>query len=400
MALPAGIMRVGPLHEEEHKERHAAFRLYHEKEQHSRIFDRIRGRVMLNPIESAYALHVKNKKHASRLSNFEGELPEKISTLMLICADARMGGMLDFDDFARRGILPVYVAGNVSEIFNTPGMKEIFSRMGRDSSIVIVGHAKCGAVHCAGERHKFEKFRNISKLLNFVKHTSELDNLAAQARELGANENFRKAAAKKGVRITTAFVDIAHERPSIRIADESTATAKDGELISHLNAQFIASNEGQDLSERQYAHAIVISGHSLPFDPREIFDCKANEIFCVTAGDFGKKKPKGRLSGDALASVEAAALGLLDEKSIASVEYSITANSSRHILLLHTNTEVLKAWEEELLKKSEIVTRAVIDGTVEITTAVYVPTSGMVVPTGHLINEPFDSAAQSFGLGL
>ena len=398
MALPAGIIRVGPLHEEEHKQRHAAFRHYHEKGQHSRIFDKIKNHSMLNPIESAYALHEMNKEHVKRLAEHKGDLPEKISTLLLICADARMGGMFEFDDFAKRGILPVFVAGNISEIFNTPGMKEIFRRMGKGSSVMIVGHAKCGAVHCAGERHLFEKFRNIFKLLGFVKHTSERDNLAEQAKALEANPDFQKAAAQKGVHVTTAFADIAHaKKPSITIADESTATAKDAELISHLNAHFIESNSGQDLSAHQYAHAIVVSGHSLTFDPREVFNCGANEIFCVTAGDFGKKKPKGHLSDDAVASTEAAALGLLDEKSIGSMEYSVTENSSRHILLLHTDTKVVNAWESELLEKSDIIREAVIKGTVEITTAVYDPLSGRVTPIGHLVNENAESALQAAG---
>src|SRR4030095_656089 len=138
---------------------------------------------------------------------------------MLICADARMGGMFDFDDFAKRGIAVVYVAGNVSDILHAPGVKEVLKRMDKDSSIVIVGHAKCGAVHCASEKEHYSHLKNIAILLHLVKPTGGRDNVMAQKETLSGNESFQKLAAKKNIRLITAFVDISHDVPHIGLVD-------------------------------------------------------------------------------------------------------------------------------------------------------------------------------------
>lgn len=395
MAPSQGMRHVAALHHDEHKPRHALFRSYHVPDQHDRIMRKIQRREMLDPIESAYILQDGNKKHAARLAGFQGEIPEKINTLMLICADARMGGMFDFDDFARRGIAVVYVAGNVSDVLSTPGIKEVFKRMDKDSSVVIMGHAKCGAVHCAAERESYAQFRNIAALLQLVKPTGELDNLRAQQEALASNENFQKLAARKNIRVITAYVDIAHESPTIQLADDKMALDTDRGLIARLNQHFNESNAGQNLSTKQFAHAIVISGPSLPFDAREIFSARANEIFCVSAGDFGGKKHKGRLAEEEIASVELASLGLLDEQSVASVEYSVTKNSSQHILMLHTDLEVIDAWEADLLKKSDIIRDAIIEGKLEITTAVYDSSTGRITMVRHLVNENAATAISS-----
>jgi len=389
--LPQGMRHVAALHHEEHVRRHAIFKSYHAGDQHTRIHEKIRERKMLDPIESAYALQEGNKGHAARVSGFQGEMPEKIKTLMLVCADARMGGMFDFDDFARRGIAAVYVAGNVSDFLNTSGVKEVFRRMDKDSSIVITGHAKCGAVHCASEKERYSHLKNIAILLHLVSPTGELDNLRAQAGTLAANEAFQKLTARKNVRIVSAFVDIAHHEPQIRLVDGDKAQEQDRELIDGLDRAFRRSNGGMDLSSHQFAHAVVISGPALPFDAREIFSAGSNEIFCVTGGDYGGKKHKGHLSETEIASVEMASLGMLDEQSVASIEYSVEKNKSQHILLLHTDLAVIDAWEAQLIRKSDIVSNALIEGRLEITTAVYDSSTGRVTMVRHLVNE--DAAA-------
>lgn len=385
------MRHVAALHHDEHKKRHDLFRSYHAADQGERIAKKVQRKDMLNPIESAYVLQEGNKDHAVRLSGFREELPKRISTLMLICADARMGGMFEFDDFAKKGIAVVYVAGNVSDILSTPGVKENLRRMDRDSSIMIMGHAKCGAVHCASDMEHYSHLKNIAKLLGLVKPTSELDNLQAQKEALSGNARFRKFAARRNVRVMTAYADISHETPKIRLVDDKSALEQDREFIRQLDARFRETNSGQDLSAHQFAHAVVISGPSLPFDPREIFSVRANEIFCVSAGDFGGKRHKGRMSESAVATVEMASLGLLDEQSVASVEYSVEKNKSQHILLMHTDLAVIDAWEADLLRKSDIITDAIIGGRLEITTAVYDSSTGRITMVRHLVNE--DAAA-------
>ncbi len=388
--LPSGMRHVAPLHHDEPLHRHHVFRKYHEPDEHDRILGKVHRGDLLNPIESAYLLQYQNKTHAARLAEFQGPLPKKIQTLMIICADARMGGMFDFDDFARRGIAAIYVAGNVSDILSTPGIKEVFKRMDKDSSVVIMGHAKCGAVHCAQQHSEtglYADLRNIAVLLRLVKPTGEMDNLRAQRESLSDNPAFKKLAAKKNIRVIKAFVDIAHEKPHIHLVHSNQVLPQDTYLMASLNRRFQEPNAGQDLSTHQFAPAGVISGPSLPFDAREIFDAKANEIFCVSGGDFGGQKHKGRLSQRELASVEMAALGLLDEQSVGSIEYSVTKNKSQHILLLHTDLAVVDAWEADLLKKSEIVTDALLAGKLEITTAVYDQSTGLITMVRHLVNE-------------
>ncbi len=393
--LQHGMRHVAALHLEDHRPRHDLFQSYHAPDQSKRIVQKIRNRDMLDPIESAYILQEGNRKHVVRLSEFQGEHPEKIKTLMLVCADARMGGMFEFDDFARKGVEVVYVAGNISDILDKPGVKEVFKRMEKHSSVVIMGHAKCGAVHCAQHMDLYSHLKNIAILLGFVKPTGELDNARAQQEALLANEGFKKLAARKNIHVVTAFADIAHETPEIHLADPKEALKHEEELIQRLNKRFKASNAGQDLSKHQFAHAIVISGPALPFDAREIFSAGANEIFCVSAGDFGGKKHKGSMTQDEVASVEMATLGLLDEHSVASVEYSVEKNKSSHILLLHTDLAVIDAWEADLLKKSEIITDAVIKGNLEITTAVYDSSTGRITMVRHLVNEDAARAISS-----
>ena len=137
--LQHGMRHVAALHLEDHRPRHDLFQSYHAPDQSKRIVQKIRNRDMLDPIESAYILQEGNRKHVVRLSEFQGEHPEKIKTLMLVCADARMGGMFEFDDFARKGVEVVYVAGNISDILDKPGVKEVFKRMEKHSSVVIMG---------------------------------------------------------------------------------------------------------------------------------------------------------------------------------------------------------------------------------------------------------------------
>ncbi len=382
-----GMRHVAAIHHESHPQ-HAVFRGYHRTDRHERIFDKVEAKEMLTPAESAYVLLDDNKRHATRLAAFRGELPEKISTLVLICADARMGGMFEFDDFAKRGIAVVYVAGNVADLLDTAGIKEVLKRMDQDSSIIIMGHAKCGAVHCAADKSHYALHRNIAKLLRSVDPASELDNLKVQAAALSANKNFKALAAKQNIHIVTAFVDIAAESPHIELVSSEKAVAKDRELIRTLDARFRTSNKKQDLSAHQFAHAIIISGPSLPFDAREIVSAEtANKVFCVSAGDFGGNKHKGHLSEAEIATVEMASLGLLDDVSVASVEYSVENTGTRHIVLLHTDLKVIDAWEKELLQKSDIVTQAVLEGRLEITAAIYDSSTGLITMVRHLVNE-------------
>jgi hypothetical protein len=82
-----------------------------------------------------------------------------------------------------------------------------------------------------------------------------------------------------------------------------------------------------------------------------------------------------------------AALNLLDIESLASIEYSVTANSSAHIVLLHSDIATINAWETELMKKSDIICNAVVEGRLEITATVYDSQTGMATPVRHLVNE-------------
>jgi len=386
-ARPKGMMHVAALHHEDHKPRHDLFQSYHRPDQEKRIQAKIEDKEMLAPIESAYALQEGNKGHVSRVFRSGSPVAERIRTLLLVCADARMGGMFDFDDFATRGIAVVYVAGNVSGILASPGVKDVFRRMDADSSVVIVGHAKCGAVHCAAERHNYRQHRNISSLLRLVRPEGELENLQAQAQALRDSAIFRSVAGKARIRVLTAFVDISKKEPSICVIGGDAPADADRELIERMEKRFMDRNRKQDLSQQQFAHAVVISGPSLPYDPREIFSADANEIFCVSAGDFGGHAHKGALTGPEIGSLEMAAIGLLDQSAVASAEYSVAKNDTRHILLLHSDLAVIDAWEEELLKKSRMISGALIAGDLEITSAIYDSQTGRVTMVRHLVNE-------------
>ena len=386
------VMHTLPLHDEAHP-KNKIFHELHSPDQMGRIFKKIEDKQMLTPIEAAAILLNNNKEHVKRVSGFKDKFPKKIKSVMIICADSRMGGMFQFDDFAKEGILPLYVAGNASSILSTPGIKEVFSRMEKGASVIIVGHSQCGAVCCAQHKEIYSNENNIRKLLKKIA-PEEKENLSMQADELRNNAYFRKFAAAKGLHVTTAFVNINTPVPSIQIVDAKSATQKDADLVSRIDAHFKESNKGQSLSGHQYAHTIVISGNSMRFDARETFDCGANEIFSVSAGDFGGNKNKGKLD-DALGSTEMAMLGLLDKKAIASIEYSIQKNSTHHILLLHTDSRVASLWEAELLQKSSTIANAVVAGNVEITTATYDPFTGRVVLVHHLVNEDAGKAVSA-----
>lgn len=372
--------RVPRQHKDHPENKH--FELLQESSGQKRMRGKMERKEMLTPAESMAMLVSGTPGHRMKLLNFQGTLQGDVNKLVILCADARLD-LLDFDDFAKKGVLPIFVAGNISKVLNTPGMKEIFGRMAEGSSIIIVGHSRCGVVHGARHKENYRSLEHVSGLLNEVEPDAH-ENIASQARKLAANPDFKKAAAEKGISIVTAHADISHGEPTIRCS--GPASDEDKKLISGMEKHLRASSAGQDLSQPQYAHAVVITGQSLHFDPRQIFGCGPNEIFCVSAGDFGKKTKKGEMGAEPLATAEMAATGLLDASAIGSAEYSVTANLTRHIVLLHTDLEVANAWEMELITKSPTIAKAVLDGALEISTAVYDSQTGMVTFMRHLEN--------------
>jgi hypothetical protein len=279
-----------------------------------------------------------------------------------------MGGMFDFDSFDSYAIKPIYVAGNISAILSRKEMKNIFSQMDENSAVVIVGHAHCGAVHCAKESAKYAKLKNISDLLKHVDAGGEFQNLQKQIISLSNNPDFLKASKKKSIRILGAFANLDSDSVGFRFLDSNSLYRSDKSLERRLDSNFKQSNSEQNLSNKQYAHAIVISSPSLLFDSREIFDCGANEIFCVSASDNSDSK---KLAQKSIASTEIALQNLLDEPAIASTEYSVKNNSTKHIVLLHTDMAVINTWKRELLQKSSIIYDAIKNDGVRISSFIY-----------------------------
>ncbi len=375
-----------------HGDRSHIFEQYHSSSgMLSSLLEKARSKKeMLTPIESAILLKHGNRSHAERMSQFGGKPPAEIKSLLLVCSDARLGGMLEFDDFARHGVFTVYIAGNGAAILESPAMQHMLSRMGNDSSIIVMGHAKCGAVKCAGSDETTGS-DNISNLISSIHPSGGRINAAEQAYELSTSRLFKSLSSEKKVRVLSAFVDIEHPSHTISIAGD--ATDGDKQLIARLNKHFSRNNSQQDLSKKQYAHAVAITDPMLGFDAREIFGCKANEIFTVSAGKASKAGSNG--AGElTTGSAEMAILGLLEESAVGSVEYSVTHNSSQHIMLLHTDLATVEGWEAELLAKSKIIRDALLRGDIEITSAVYDPATGHVDFKRHLVNE---NAALSIG---
>ncbi len=99
----------------------------------------------------------------------------------------------------------------------------------------------------------------------------------------------------------------------------------------------------------QYAHAII---HYDPYrlgrvsGPRQIFDSSPNEIYCVTE-DFRKATNGKPLSLSAVGSVRYA--GFLDGGHVSGVG---KADGNRHIVILDTDVQVLRAVREKLLQSS------------------------------------------------
>ena len=69
---------------------------------------------------------------------------------------------------------------------------------------------------------------------------------------------------------------------------------------------------------------------------------------------------------------------------IASAEYSITHNSTRHIVVVHEEFEKIEA---QIIRDSELIRDAVISGTVEITAMGYNTKTGLLSPLRHLVNQ-------------
>lgn len=373
-----GMRHLQPVHHMEHpKARKDAFdRLYGER---GKLEEKIARREMLSPIESLHRMLEGNRSHVRRVERFfsvdGGRMPGEIKCMLLMCADARLGGMLGFDDFAKEGIAPIYVAGNVAEVFKGGEMKSLLGKLAKESSIIIMGHSKCGAVHCAKEAEKFshEKHGNMRQLLACVHHEDEGENVLAQAAKLRKSDEYRQASGGKSIRIACAFADIAGEKPSVGIIGKSGI----GQLAiaQRISRQFEDANRGQDLSQKQYAHAIVISDPKYRFDGREMASCGANEVFCISAASA---------DGKAIASAEMALGGLLDAHAIASAEYSITHNNTRHIAIVHGQYEKIEA---QMIADSQIIREAVVRGEVEITAMQYDPKSGVLTPLRHLVNQ-------------
>jgi len=382
---PAGMRHLVPVHHEKHpQQRQAAFERLYEHEAKDALAAKIAEKRMLSPIESLHRILEGNREHSRRVGVFHAtgnRMPQRINCLLLICADARLGGMFRFEDFAREGIVPVYVAGNVSDVFKNREMGKLLGRLADNASVVIMGHSKCGAVHCAQEIGKFgaEKHRNIKQLLACVHQSDEGANLAEQAKKLAASGEFASAK-KKGIGVGCAFARIEGEKPSV--AAVGRVSRKEREAIGRISAQFEEANRKQDLSQKQYAHAIVISDPNYGFDAREIASCAANEIFCISAASIEGKH--------ATASAEMALVGLLDEHAIASAEYSITHNETRHIVIMHPQHAQIEA---QMIMESDIIRDAVLAGEVEITTMTYNPKSGSLTPIRHLVNQDASSVA-------
>jgi len=330
---------------------------------------------MLSWEESLDTLRKQNGLHVQRMKENPLSKSDKIKYLMIICSDARMGGLFDYNDFRARGIHPVYVAGNISEVLASKKMWDVFSKLAPESAVVIVGHSHCGAVHCAKQSQAYSGHKNISKLIEHVNPESETENVKQQMEVISKNPGFISESKKKSIRILGAFANFDSHPPSFSLMSNQNIMRLDKALEKKLDFNFRQSNQGQDLSQKQYAHAVVINGSSVPSDSREIFSCCANEIFCVSASDFSNSK---KLGAKSIASAEMALLDLLDEHAIASAEYSVNNNSTRHIALLHTDLSVINKWKSELMEKSEIIFQAVERGGLHISSMIYNDLTGEV----------------------
>lgn len=382
---PPGMRHLVPVHHERHpQDRQRAFERLYEHDAKYALAAKVAEKRMLAPIESLHRILEGNREHQRRVERFHAtgnKMPQRINCLLLICADARLGGMFRFEDFAKEGIVPVYVAGNVSDVFKNREMAKLLGRLADNASVVIMGHSKCGAVHCAQEIGKFgaEKHRNIKQLLACVHHSDEGSNLGEQAKQFIASLEFRSVK-KKGIGIACAFAHMDCEKPSV--AAVSRVSREERAFISKISTQFEEANRKQNLSEKQYAHAIVISDPNYGFDAREIASCAANEIFCISAASLEGKH--------ATASAEMALVGLLDEHAIASAEYSVTHNQTRHIVIVHPQHAQIEA---QMIRESDIIRDAVLSGEVEITTMTYNPKTGSLAPVRHLVNQDATSIA-------
>lgn len=347
-----------------------------------------------------------NREHRKQLAAFgHTHLPKKISTLVLACSDARLGGMLDFDDFAKEGVAVVYVAGNVADVLKAKGMKEMLSHLDKDARVLVLGHSKCGAVKCAHEASSASAMKKIFKKANIVgrRVTRNLDalvgsvhpegenaNLARQVEVLRTDPAFTSIFSKKNIRVISAIADFTRTEPKVEIIDGSSANEKDAAFVFRLQEKYRRTNSEVDFSGGQYAHAIVISGPSI-FDPRAIFGVKkANEVFCVSSGDFGRGKGRhGEITEDSIASAEMAELGLLDVHAtmIGSIEYSVQHLQARNIVLMDTSSRAVEELEAQLLANSPILTSALSKNQIELTLMVYNPQTGAAEPYRHLVNQ-------------
>ncbi|VVB57591.1 Carbonic anhydrase [uncultured archaeon] len=338
------------------------------------IEEKVKNKIMPSPQESREDLQWRNGTHREQVAALGPVEGQEITELVITCADARLGGMVKYQDF-KDGTRILYVAGNVAEVLQRPEMKAMLEKLAAGARITVVGHTLCGAVTCACHAEKYAGMDQIPELISKV-GLDPRDNVKMQMEKIMEMPGFRERVRDGSLRVVGLLMRLEDQKMEI-IHGRGRTSRKDLDWAGHLESNFRGKNAGKDLAEHQYAPVAIVRGSSLKVSGREIFDlCEANRAFCVTASSAHAKGKKAELDKNSLASVEMAMTDLLDDHALASVQYAITNNSTRHVVLIDTDAGVMDAWKKEMMERSPIIRRAVEEGLVVIDRFLYHESTG------------------------
>ncbi|MDD5023182.1 MAG: hypothetical protein PHU63_03365 [Candidatus ainarchaeum sp.] len=296
----------------------------------SPIAERIRGMQRVSPNQSTSYLLYGNDLFADilrhegvRLSKLSGK---GIGEILLVCADARAGMVLDARLQIRSSSTVVFSAGNTfseQEPSSNATFQSLLLNARKKTPVKVVGHSHCGAVHHADGKGNLGQPRDIRLLLDTVTPYSVEENANVQARRL------IEMATSLGARVSISahVFDWDSSTKPIAVVDETT---------SLMSRSFRYSMRGyRGTLNTQYAHAVIVTSVNddphIPFTPRELFGItQPNDVFCVTANGLNNIAPG------------------FDSISKGSILYTLMNNQTSNIVLVHSDQAVLNAWKQEL----------------------------------------------------
>ncbi len=331
------------------------------------------------PIElSQKALLIGNERVVSVVRDFtdrfgplEHRLPGQYDVAVKQCVDAR-SAIFNLVNLLAFAMIHERTAGSV--VRHGGAFKALDSPRGRG---YIATHAECGGeatahtYHVKGERVNDPQIDHIVDSMTHAIATIGED-APGEGRQAKTREEMQDMRSRWNARSQAvnalAILDSADNDCEVHPLFENWRGWKDGKFelewvsreqsnpdgyykefrdVNRMTWQYSMANG--ITPQHQYSHAIVFYD---PYrlgrvnGPRQIFDSSPNEIFCVTE-DFRTASNGNSLSLSAVGSLRYA--GFLDGGHVSGVG---KADGSRHIVILDTDIEILRAVRRKLLQSS------------------------------------------------